>query len=146
MRFPNENRPINTYGGKGLAKETLNDEEAKDHTVIYSSGRSIPTEPRTDRQPIEVDMLNSREPLKQMSRLNFQKVLTVEFNQPTIEIGRVSQQSIPVLLKEYASVMTDQPANNVEPESATNVEAPLNVDGTNNVDTAQEPHSSTDFR
>ena len=115
MKSSDLDRLIYSYGGQGLDKKELSDEEAEAHTVIYSSNCPIPKEPRTTKTPIAVRMTNTGQTLDPTSRLNFEKEYTVEKNQEILDYGMTTAEGLRWLCA-YAQVKLplDQPADNVE--------------------------------
>ncbi|RJE24960.1 hypothetical protein PHISCL_02724 [Aspergillus sclerotialis] len=90
--------PILTYGGKGLAKSGIIPE---DHAVIYMRGSEPTTrsnESKTTKEPLEVKPATHDQKLDKMSRLNFGKVYTVEYNIPVMPVGVLSSRSKPKLI------------------------------------------------
>ena len=90
---------INTYGGQGLAKPGLKDPNIRAHAIAYTRGHEygwLHGEPRSPKREIEVVPINNSRiaVLHPASRLNFEKVLTVELNQPIVKIGKVSEASM----------------------------------------------------
>ena len=89
--------PIHTYGNRGVEKRGFDDTDIQGHAVIYMTGKSPYTpssEPRMSKTPIQVDPAGDQE-LERMSRVNFTKVHTVEHEVKVLNIGRVSQKSMP---------------------------------------------------
>ena len=90
--------PISTYGGQGVAKAGIkNNIQAREaHSVVYASDDTPYTSPEEKnlmtKRPIEVD-LKSGHDLHRMSRLNFGKPQSVEWNIKAMDIGMVSEDS-----------------------------------------------------
>ncbi|OCK85582.1 hypothetical protein K432DRAFT_286426, partial [Lepidopterella palustris CBS 459.81] len=85
--------PIQTYGGRGVA-----DKIKSHHAIIYTG--STPPEPLTEERPrhhwelplghpIRVVPTKIWEKLDPISRVNFQKIYTVEHNVKVSDFGRV---------------------------------------------------------
>lgn len=70
------------------------------HAIIYSSGqpRLLPGERPLSKRPIKVD---SEAQLWESSRINFEKVYTVEYNQKVALVGHVARKDFPYF-KTYA--------------------------------------------
>lgn len=90
--------PINTYRGKGVAKPGLNEQERAAHAIVHQSD----LEPWSHRDehnmmtklPIAVNMAKADQKLDVMSRLNFAKVHTVEWNVKVMNVGKVAEKSM----------------------------------------------------
>jgi hypothetical protein len=101
--------PINTYGGQGVLKHGLSSSERQAHAVIYSSNTS-PEISRKEgelitKSPIAVDMASAEQKLNSMSRLNFGRPSTVEWNVKVMNIGMVNQKSMPLLMGYFRKEM-----------------------------------------
>ena len=95
-------RPIHTYNGQGETKCGLCAQNIAGHAVIHTSD----TKPYTLREekgiikrPIEVIKATGDQQLHPMSRLNFLKSYTVEYNEKVMDVGGVSAESMPDLLE-----------------------------------------------
>ena len=89
-------RPISTYGGRGTLKPGLNPES---HAIIYMSNtfpRREQEETKMTKEPISIDPAQGQK-LHQMSRINFEKVYTVEHNVKVMNVGNTSSNSMPKL-------------------------------------------------
>ena len=96
--------PICTYGKRGVEKRGFDHTDIQGHAVIYMTGKSPytpSTEPKMSKNPIQVDPAGDQE-LERMSRVNFTKVHTVEHEVKVLNIGRVSQRSMPDFEKYWA--------------------------------------------
>ncbi|KAF7179470.1 hypothetical protein CNMCM7691_008403 [Aspergillus felis] len=94
--------PITTYSGQGVTEPGI--DPAK-HAIVYMRG-STPTrranEPQMIKEPLEVEPARPDEKLDLMSRLNFGKVYTVEYNAKVRPIGMISWSSM-AKFRVYAS-------------------------------------------
>ena len=90
--------PIDTYGNQGVAKNGIkNNKQAREaHSVIHGSTEKPYTSQDEGnlmvKKPIKVD-LKSGHDLHRMSRLNFGKPQSVEWNVKAMDIGMVSEDS-----------------------------------------------------
>ncbi|KGO77547.1 hypothetical protein PITC_059870 [Penicillium italicum] len=85
--------PITTYSGKGVAKAGI---DRSKHAVIYMRGsrpRTVQSEPRMAKEPLEVDPARPDQKLDSMSRVNFGKVYTVEHNVKVLPVGKITEGS-----------------------------------------------------
>ena len=84
--------PINTYGGKGAAKDGMSEREIQAHAVIYDSKSRNPPqkENRMIKEAIAVDLVQG-EKLDAKSRINYSKINTVEHTVKVLEIGMISK-------------------------------------------------------
>ena len=105
-------RPINTYNGQGVSKPGLSKEEREAHSIVYSAASSpmcTAAERRfITKKAIAVDIARPDRKLDQMSRLNFAKVHTVEWNVKVMNVGKVSQESM-VYLNTYSQAEFNSP-------------------------------------
>ena len=95
---------INTYSGRGLVGKNRSDAEVQSHTIVYDS-TSRPAvfkeeQGLMNKEPIAVDMVPGHT-LGKASRLNYAKVCTVEHNVKVMDIGMVSDRSMPYLLAHW---------------------------------------------
>ncbi|KAJ9614703.1 hypothetical protein H2204_014511 [Knufia peltigerae] len=90
--------PISTHGRKGIGSKNLNHQEQQAHAIVYDEGSGIPDplagEPRFSKQPIAV-RLRHDQTLDPSSRIHFGKYHTVEHNVKVMEVGRVTEESMP---------------------------------------------------
>lgn len=96
--------PISTYQGWGLTKPGVN---ADDHAIAFASGKgpvSLDGEKPTRFEPIEVKLAPGQT-LHEMSRINFAKVYTVEWNVKARDVGMVAPKSLPYLLTAWNTSM-----------------------------------------
>lgn len=83
--------PINSYGGKGVAKKGMSKEEIEAHTIIYmATARPVRSSEETGiiKDPIAVETATNQT-LDRFSRLNFAKIHTVEHNVKVMNVGIV---------------------------------------------------------
>jgi hypothetical protein len=102
--------PINTYGGRGVAKRGVKKAE---HAVIYT-GRTLPrirTDEVPGRQetgmlstPIRVDPDNMDEQLDPMSRIDFGGVTKIQHNCKVKSLGLVNSASMDALQLQFREV------------------------------------------
>lgn len=106
------NSPIHTYSGQGVTKRGLSREDIERHAVIYMQGTK--SQPRQDerglvKEPIAVKPASPDQKLDPMSRLNFGKPYTVEHNIKAMEVGMVTDKSMPYLVTYFQNVCNEQP-------------------------------------
>jgi hypothetical protein len=92
---------IYTYGGQGVLKNGLSNDDRQKHAVIYMAGERpihLRDEHLMNKEAIAVDPASPDQKLHDMSRLDFRRVHTVEHNVKVKDIGRVSQRSMPYLI------------------------------------------------
>jgi hypothetical protein len=105
-------RPIQTYSGRGVSKNVV-----KHHHAIIYTGISEP-EPLQDEKPAsgrERGMLDSirviptiqSQSLDPMSRINFKKVYTVEYNVKVCDFGTVDRASLSYLQRQFEQVWNE---------------------------------------
>jgi hypothetical protein len=103
--------PINTYGGQGVSKHGLSDSERKAHAVIHSSNTSPGIKGSEKgsmiKSPIAVDMASAEQKLDRMSRLNFSRPHSVEWNVKVMNVGMVTKKSMPSLMAYFHTEMVD---------------------------------------
>ncbi|KAG4440141.1 hypothetical protein IFR05_004350 [Cadophora sp. M221] len=97
--------PILTYAAQGVMKKGVH---ANDHAPIYNKGGKAAYGPGEQkkgltRQPIEVHC-DPRHKMDQMSRLNYAKTYTVEYNVKVWFIGRIAKASEEALAANYNDV------------------------------------------
>lgn len=98
-------RPINTYTGRGVNKSGVH---AEHHTIIhtekepwYADGE---WEKGLTRTPIRAEPTSLRHKLDPMSRLNYAKLYTVEYNVKVWFVGKVHHRSERDLIADYNDV------------------------------------------
>jgi hypothetical protein len=90
--------PINTYNYQGVAKKGLSPEDRQAHSIIYMDD----TKPAIHaaekgmmfKSPIAVCAASSEQKLHCMSRINFGKVYSVEWNVKVMNVGKVHRDSM----------------------------------------------------
>jgi hypothetical protein len=88
--------PIATYGGQGTLKHGLSEAEVKAHAVIYMVGTSSEADPEEKmvKHPIAVNPAHEDQKLLPMSRINFDKLYTIEYNVKVMNVGKVADSSM----------------------------------------------------
>lgn len=90
--------PINTYNYHGVAKKGLSREDREAHSIIYMDDTKPAIDPAERnmmvKNPIAVTAANLEQKLHYMSRLNFGKVYSVEWNVKVMNVGLVSVNSM----------------------------------------------------
>jgi hypothetical protein len=89
--------PILTYGGKGTTKKGL---DPTTHAIIYMSDqnpRRLAAETKMTKEPLAVDAASPDQKLDDLSRINFAKIYTVEYNVKIMPVGQVTASSLPYL-------------------------------------------------
>jgi hypothetical protein len=90
--------PINTYNRQGVAKKGLSPQDRKAHCVIHMDNTDPATDQREQglmtKKPIAVTAANLEQKLHHMSRLNFGKVYSVEWNVKVMDVGKVNADSM----------------------------------------------------
>ena len=90
--------PINTYNYQGVAKKGLSTQDRLSHCVIHMDNTDPTTDPREKglmtKKPIAVTAANPEQKLHHMSRLNFGKVYSVEWNVKVMNVGKVNGNSM----------------------------------------------------
>lgn len=84
--------PINTYGGHGLTKKNMRNEEKQAHAIIHASDKDpvrIKGEIKLNKQPIAVETAKGEE-LKAASRLHFGKMQSIEWNIKVKDVGMIT--------------------------------------------------------
>jgi hypothetical protein len=90
--------PINTYNYQGVAKKGLSPEDRQAHSIIYMDDTK-PAIHSTEngmmfKSPIAVSAASPEQKLHYMSRINFGKVYSVEWNVKVMNVGRVNRDSM----------------------------------------------------
>ena len=97
--------PINTYGGQGVMKHGLGTTEREAHSIIHANDTApYATEEELAflvKKPIAVKMASKEQKLDKMSRINFGKPSSVEWNVKVMHVGRVVPDSIATFLGYY---------------------------------------------
>jgi hypothetical protein len=104
-------RPINTYNGQGVTKHGLSDEDKRAHSIVYMTDTRpscLPEEKRDlTKKPVAVEKASDDQKLDIMSRLNFKKIYTIEHNVKVMNVGRVTKDSLPILIKYWKQSLDD---------------------------------------
>jgi hypothetical protein len=103
----NASRPIRTYSGKGVAQKGL---AGAQHAIIYTGRlepKPTPYEQGSGMRPsIRLRPLRKGEALHNMSRVNSDKLYTVEHNVKVREFGQVDAEHILRLLSSREAVLS----------------------------------------
>jgi hypothetical protein len=135
--------PLLTYTGLGTTKPGVN---PKDHAAVFTGHKAqlAPGEAEIGLRPaLRVIPNNPKEKLDPMTRLNYAKLYTVEYNVNLRFIGRVDEQSMPDLVYDYNEVHklvwepSQQPSSEETRESAS-ISPPLDYSA-QNLDTDATP-------
>jgi hypothetical protein len=89
----NSIRSISTYSGQGVAKAGV---RPSDHAIIHMAGTRPQlrvNEPPMTKEPLTVTPASPDEKLDVMSRINFGKIYTVEYNVKIKEVGMLRGES-----------------------------------------------------
>jgi hypothetical protein len=104
-------RPINTYNGQGVTKHGLSDEDKQAHSIVYMTDTQpscLPEEKKhLTKKLIAVEKASGDQKLDIMSRLNFKKIYTIEHNVKVMSVGKVTRDSLPVLLGYWRQSLAD---------------------------------------
>ena len=93
--------PVSTYGGRGVAKRGLSNNDVHGHAMIHSTSsppRQLRGEPILSKTPIQV-YCEHGEKLDPASRVNFKKVSTIEHNVRFKVVGRVAPSSFETFIE-----------------------------------------------
>jgi hypothetical protein len=84
-----------TYGRQGTLKNGLSEADIKAHAVIYMVGTSSAAAPgeKIVKNPIAVHPAREDQKLHPMSRINFDKIYTIEHNVKVMNVGKVAHES-----------------------------------------------------
>jgi hypothetical protein len=90
--------PINTYNYQGVAKKGLSREDREAHSIIYMDDTN-PSMHSAEKgmmfkSPIAVSAASSEQKLHYMSRINFGKVYSVEWNVKVMNVGKIHRDSM----------------------------------------------------
>lgn len=94
-------RPVNTYGGRGVSKPGLSKADREAHSIIHMSDtepRRLAEETNMNKKPIAVDKSSADQKLDEMSRINFSRIHTVNWNVKVMNVGKVARESMPSLV------------------------------------------------
>jgi hypothetical protein len=104
--------PINTYNCQGVAKKGLSTQDRTAHCVIYMDDTTPTIDPREAglmaKKPIAVTAANPEQKLHYMSRLNFGKVYSVEWNVKVMNVGKVNTDSMVNFEGYWRNELTDR--------------------------------------
>lgn len=95
-----------TYGRQGLTKSGAQPEH---HAAIYSEKAVTYKDENLTLRSVMVEMFEKREKLDDMSRINYAKVYTIEYNVKVLFIGRVIKDHIARLLGDYQATVHPYP-------------------------------------
>jgi hypothetical protein len=89
-------RPIATYGSQATLKKGLSKAEIEAHAVIYMVGTSSDAAPgeKIVKNPIAVKPATEDQKLHAKSRINFDKIYTIEHNVRVMNVGKVVVESM----------------------------------------------------
>src|SRR5450755_4317444 len=99
-------RPVesaDTYNGQGVTKPGLSEYDRQAHSIVYMTDTQpycLPAEEKDlfINKPIAVEKASRDQKLDHMSRLNFKKIYTVEYKVKVMNVGKVTKDSLPVLI------------------------------------------------
>lgn len=94
--------PIRTYSGKATSQEGT---QAQEHAAVIPIGGHIqfhPEEEHLKRSPIQLKLEDPHLSIDPMSRINFARVYTVEYNLKVRNVGRVISESIKQMEEYFA--------------------------------------------
>jgi hypothetical protein len=100
--------PIHSYGGAGLRKKGLNDDDKQAHAILHMEDQKpaiFKDEPVLKKTPIAVRMSGGQR-LHPASRINFAKIHTVEQNIKVHDIGIISPTSMPYFTTYFREHLT----------------------------------------
>lgn len=89
--------PINTYEGRATTKPGFNERDRQAHAIIHDTQRqpqAVRGEGELGKRPISIVKSETAEVLHPASRINFQKVSSIEHNVRAMSVGKVSEASI----------------------------------------------------
>jgi hypothetical protein len=90
--------PINTYNYQGVAKKGLSPEDRQAHSIIYMDDTKpaihLAEKGMMFKSLIAVSVASSEQKLHYMSRINFGKVYSVEWNVKVMNVGKVHRDSM----------------------------------------------------
>ncbi|KIW84672.1 hypothetical protein Z517_00060 [Fonsecaea pedrosoi CBS 271.37] len=100
---------ISTYGKRGLAKFKTSSKDVDAHSIIYmddTEPRQHPGEPASNKRPIAVMKATADQKLNSSSRLCYSQPHTVQHTVKAMDVGLVTQESLPYLLSYYQTINT----------------------------------------
>jgi hypothetical protein len=95
-----------TYQRQGLTKHGAQPEH---HAAIYSEKPVTYEDEGLTKKPIRVEMSNPKEKLDPISRINYAKVYTIEYNVKVYFIGRVHEDYLHQLIADYQNIVHPPP-------------------------------------
>ncbi|KAH8744526.1 hypothetical protein BGZ57DRAFT_291368 [Hyaloscypha finlandica] len=98
--------PVMTYQRQGLTKHGAQPEH---HAAIYSEKPVTYEDEGLTKKPIRVEMSNPKEKLDPISRINYAKVYTIEYNVKVYFIGRVHEDYLHQLIADYQNIVHPPP-------------------------------------
>lgn len=101
--------PIVTYNGRGLLKPGLSKEDISSHVAIYMDNTELhidPMEPKMSIPPIAIQPSRPDQKLHPYSRVNLNKVYSVEHSVKCMNVGRVARESLPQLINSWKLKIT----------------------------------------
>lgn len=116
--------PITTYKGQGTSKAGVN---ADDHAALVEKDHEVrfhAQEFRLKRAPIFAKVEDMSMSIHPMSRINFSKVYTIEYNLPVRTVGRVLPSSIEALENYFRESMgvSEKPESHSQPDTHPQLE------------------------
>jgi hypothetical protein len=91
--------PINTYSGRGLLKPGFHQEDWDSHAIIYMDNThpwaSAEEANLMTKKPIAVRAASSDQKLNKMSRLNFGRPYSVQWNVKVMNVGKITKDFMP---------------------------------------------------
>ena len=86
----------------GVTKAGLSENDRRAHAIIYmidTRPSCLPEEEQyLTKVPIAIEKASIDQKLNPMSRLNFKKIYTIEYNVKVMNVGKVTDKSLPPLL------------------------------------------------
>lgn len=97
--------PISTYQGKATANAGIT---AQDHAAIIPIGSEVqlhPDEQVLKKAPLQIKVEDDKISIDPMSRVNFARVSTLEYNLKVRNVGRVVAESIKVMEQHFTEAL-----------------------------------------
>lgn len=147
--------PINSYGGRGVAKRGVKKSE---HVIVFSRGSEPPQPARSEKprrgeqgmlsMPIRIDPDSQGDHLNSMARLNLAGVTTVHHSIKAKSVGKVNDRSLPALLNQFGVVFGTQqlhtPLTRPVPVSTSGVARDDDDDSNSDNDDAAQAETNDD--
>lgn len=95
---------INTYGGRGLRKFLQSPRDVQAHSRIHmvdSTPRWLEREPESEKRDIAVRKVSAEQKLDSASRLCYSRPHTVEHTVKSMDVGQITQETLPWVLGYY---------------------------------------------